>query len=89
AMGLYSKKTNPHGAALGMLLGSIGGLCAYFLVAWYVAALVGTVISMTCVLVSTFIAPHKFDWATLDPSRPEEDDASEAPLEPQPVGGAE
>lgn len=89
AMGLYSKKTNPTGAALGMLLGSLGGLCAYFLVAWYVAALVGTVISMTCVLVSTWIAPHSFDWADLNPEISSDTESEEANLAPQPAGGAE
>jgi len=65
AAGLYWRKTSAVGAALGMLLGSAGGLVAYFLIGFYTAALVGAAISMVCVLVATQIAPDDFDWQDL------------------------
>ncbi len=65
AAGLYWRRTNPLSATLGMALGSIGGLLAYFLIDWYVAALVGAAISMTIVLALTFVRPSDFDWRRL------------------------
>lgn len=65
AAGLYWRKTNPVGAMVGMVLGSTLGLTSYFLIGWYVAALVGGAVSMLIVLVSTLIRPQEFDWASL------------------------
>ena len=64
--GLYWKHTNRHGAVAAMLLGSGGGLIAYFSLGWYTASLIGTAISMVVVVASTRFAPQSFDWARLD-----------------------
>jgi len=65
AAGLYWRRTNPLGSTLGMVLGSALGLTCYFYVGWYVAALVGSAVSMLCVFISTLIAPCDFDWGDL------------------------
>lgn len=65
AAGLYWRRTNPGGATLAMVLGSTGGLAAYFLIGFYVAALVGAAVSMLIVLVSTVLRPSAFAWETL------------------------
>ena len=63
--GLYWRCANPAGAVVAMLLGTVGGLCAYHVLGWYTAALVGTGVSM-CVLVAwTWAAPRHFDWGSL------------------------
>ena len=65
AAGLYWRKTNPTGASLAMFLGTAIGLYCYFNIGFYVAALVSAAVSMSLVLVSTWIAPRQFDWAAL------------------------
>lgn len=65
AAGLYWRRTNPIGSTLGMIAGSGIGLACYFLVGWYVAALVGSAVSMLVVLASTLLAPADFDWSRL------------------------
>jgi Na+/proline symporter len=65
AAGLYWRKTNPAGSTLGMVLGSAIGLTCYFVVDWYVAALVGSAVSMLVVLAATLLAPRDFDWKRL------------------------
>lgn len=69
AAGLYWKKTNPIGVVLGMVLGSISGLYAYFSIGFYVAALVGAAVSMLFVVGMTLLRPVEFSWADLDESR--------------------
>jgi Na+/proline symporter len=66
AAGLYWKRVNPNGATLAMLLGTATGLTAYFVVGFYVAALVSAAISMSLVLLSTWLAPREFEWAALN-----------------------
>jgi len=68
AAGLYWRRTNRLSAALAMLLGSIGGLAAYFAIGFYVAALVGAAISMFVVLLLTWLRPGRFDWRKLQES---------------------
>ena len=65
AAGLYWRKTNPVGAALGMLLGSTSGIVAYYTIGFYTAALVGAAVSMALVLVATQLRPVEFDWDSL------------------------
>ncbi|MCB1320036.1 MAG: sodium:solute symporter family protein [Leptospiraceae bacterium] len=72
AAGLYWKKTNRHGAAAGMFFGSSIGLSAYYLIDWYVAALIGATVSMLIVVISTFIWPHDFRWEQLAEEEPGE-----------------
>ncbi|MGF1491863.1 MAG: hypothetical protein ACFBSC_05285 [Microcoleaceae cyanobacterium] len=64
--GLYWKQANTQGAISGMLLGSAIGLIAYFQIGWYVAALVGTVVSMICVLFFAFTQPANYSWQRLN-----------------------
>jgi len=66
AAGLYWRKTNPLGATLGMIFGSVVGLWTYFAIGFYVAALVGAAVSMLIVLISTLVAPKNFNWKMLD-----------------------
>jgi Na+/proline symporter len=65
AAGLYWRRTNPAGAALAMVCGTAIGLACYFLIGFYVAALVSATVSMTVVLLTTWLWPGEFDWATL------------------------
>lgn len=69
AAGLYWKRVNPAGAVLAMAAGTALGLAAYFLIGFYVAALVSAAVSMAIVLLSTWLAPREFDWARLDEAR--------------------
>lgn len=72
AAGLYWRRTNPVGATVGMVLGSTLGLICYFVIGWYVAALVGAAVSMVIVLVATLTAPSQFDWRHLSEQQPVE-----------------
>ena len=67
AAGLYWRRVNPTGASLAMLLGTAIGLASYFMVGFYVAALVSAAVSMLLVLLSTWLAPHDFEWKQLNP----------------------
>ena len=69
AAGLFWRRTSPAGAALAMLAGTAIGLAGYFLIGFYVAALISAAVSMSIVLISTWLAPGNFDWAELDGSR--------------------
>ena len=64
--GLYWRKTNRTGALLAMVLGTAAGLWAYFAIGFYTAALIGAAVSMALVLLSTWVRPEDFDWATLN-----------------------
>jgi len=66
AAGLYWQKTNPNGATFAMLSGTLIGLASYYLIGFYVAALISAAISMCLVLISTWIAPRNFDWSLLN-----------------------
>ena len=63
--GLYWKRANAHGAALAMVLGTIIGLYTYFAIGFYVAALIGGMVSMLIVVVSSLIWPQEFEWHEL------------------------
>jgi Na+/proline symporter len=65
AAGLFWRRVNPAGAALAMLAGTIIGLTGYFLIGFYVAALISAAVSMSIVLLSTWLRPSDFNWATL------------------------
>jgi len=69
AAGLYWRRVNPHGATLAMVAGTAIGLASYFAIGFYVAALVGAAVSMTIVLVTTWLWPSDFEWARLNPAR--------------------
>jgi Na+/proline symporter len=65
AAGLFWRRVNPAGAALAMVAGTAIGLAGYFLIGFYVAALISAAVSMTIVLLSSWWRPVHFDWATL------------------------
>jgi Na+/pantothenate symporter len=66
--GLYFRRANALGASLAMLAGTLIGLWAYFNIGFYVAALVSAVVSMSIVLLSTWLLPDNFDWSRLNES---------------------
>ncbi|MGD8415050.1 MAG: urea transporter, partial [Candidatus Latescibacterota bacterium] len=65
AAGLYWRRTNKGGAVLAMVVGSLAGLAGYFIIGFYVAALVGAAVSMAIVLLTTLVRPSQFDWIEL------------------------
>ncbi|WP_455201261.1 sodium:solute symporter family protein [Kaarinaea lacus] len=67
--GLYWKRTNATGAALAMILGTAIGLYSYFAIGFYVAALLGALVSMLIVIVSTAFWPQNYDWNELSNNR--------------------
>ncbi|MET0090321.1 MAG: sodium:solute symporter family protein [Candidatus Thiodiazotropha sp.] len=67
AAGLYWRNINPWGASLAMLAGTAIGLSGYFLIGFYVAALISAAVSMLIVLISTWLAPRPFEWDRLNP----------------------
>ncbi|MGD9385979.1 MAG: urea transporter, partial [Thioalkalispiraceae bacterium] len=64
--GLYWKRANADGAFLAMALGTATGLMAYFLIGFYVAALVSAVISMLVTFISIAVAQQEFNWKQLN-----------------------
>ena len=67
--GLYWKKTNKTGAAFAMIVGTAVGLYSYFAIGFYVAALLGALVSMLIVLISTALRPEDYDWNELGESQ--------------------
>jgi SSS family transporter len=65
AAGLFWRRVNPQGAAMAMVAGTVVGLAGYFLIGFYVAALISAAVSMSIVLLSTWLSPRDFDWAAL------------------------
>jgi len=68
ATGLFWKKANTSGALLGMILGSLLGLAAYFSLGWYTASLIGAAVSMITVVIASYMYPGDFDWKQLNES---------------------
>jgi hypothetical protein len=50
---------------MAMVAGTVVGLAGYFLIGFYVAALISAAVSMSIVLLSTWLSPRDFDWAAL------------------------
>ncbi len=69
AAGLFWRKANAAGAALAMIAGTAIGLAGYFLIGFYVAALISAAVSMSIVLISTWLRPADFNWSDLAVSR--------------------
>jgi len=67
--GLYWQRTNRTGAALAMIFGTAIGLYSYFAIGFYVAALLGALVSMLIVVISTVVWPQQFSWETLQEVR--------------------
>ncbi len=64
--GLYSQKANATAASLAMVLGTLMGLYSYFAIGFYVAALVGALVSMVVVYIGMWWRPASFDWQQLN-----------------------
>jgi Na+/proline symporter len=65
AAGLYWRRASSGGAVGAMVLGTLSGLVAYFVIGFYVAALVSAAVSMGVVWLAARLAPEDFDWADL------------------------
>lgn len=63
--GLYYGRGNGTAAATAMVLGTAGGLWAYFAIGFYVAALVSCALSLLVMLVGAMLADQRFDFTTL------------------------
>lgn len=63
--GLYWQKNNAKLIIAAMIIGSVGGLFAYFAIGWFVASLISVTLSMVVTLIGRYIAPTKFDWQKL------------------------
>ena len=72
AGGLYSRRGHEWSAVLALVLGTTGGLVAYFTLGWYTAALVGAAISVVVTGVGLLVTAPRFDWSELDPASPSE-----------------
>ena len=66
AAGLYLKRASSIGASVAMLTGTILGLISYFMIGFYVAALVSAVVSMISVLLFMYIKPDSYSWQSLN-----------------------
>ncbi|MDD3519527.1 MAG: urea transporter [Chromatiales bacterium] len=67
--GLYWRRANPAAASWAMLLGTAIGLASYFLIGFYVAALVSAAVSMAVVLFGVWLRPGEFAWERLARTR--------------------
>jgi Na+/proline symporter len=63
--GLYFRRPGPSAAGASMIGGSTIGLVAYFAIGWFVASLVGAIVSGIIYGALTWIAPDRFDFALL------------------------
>ena len=48
-----------------MIAGTTIGLAGYFLIGFYVAALISAAVSMSIVLLSTWLRPADYNWSDL------------------------
>jgi urea-proton symporter len=69
ATGLYWPHANAQGARWGMILGSGGGLLAYWGWGWYTGALTGAAISMVVVWLASRMRHPDFRWERLNEPR--------------------
>lgn len=65
-VGLYQPKLNGRYAACAMALGTICGLISYFVIGFYVAALVSCLVSGLITLIGVLRSRDSFDWQQLD-----------------------
>lgn len=68
AFGLLDPRANGTGAAFAMVLGTASGLVAYFVIGFYVAALVSAAVSLVVTWQSTRSGGALFDWNRLGAS---------------------
>lgn len=65
-VGLYQPRLSGSYAALAMALGTIAGLCAYFMVGFYVAALTACLVSALITAIGVWRTKEAFDWDDLN-----------------------
>ncbi|MCC5880763.1 MAG: sodium:solute symporter family protein [Idiomarina sp.] len=65
-VGLYHPKLDGRYAAAAMALGTICGLISYFVIGFYVAALLSCLVSGLITLTGVLRSQQKFDWQQLD-----------------------
>ena len=63
--GLFTRRMNPTGAVLAMLVGSGAGLYSYLEFGWYTGALVGTAASFIVTVAALASSRTLFDWSRL------------------------
>jgi len=63
--GVYWSRTTGKAAICAMVFGSVAGLVGYYVVGWYVAALIATAVSMVITVLMTWLWPGGFSWALL------------------------
>lgn len=63
--GLYFKRTSPLAATLSMIAGSSLGLIAYFVIGFYVAALVSCAVSLVVIVAVSRLQQHTFEFSEL------------------------
>lgn len=64
-LGLYQPKLNGAYAASAMALGTVAGLLGYFLIGFYVAALVSSAVSAAICAFGLWRSQYSFDWQQL------------------------
>src|SRR5690554_2832751 len=67
-LGLYQPKLSGTFAASAMAIGTLAGLLGYFLIGFYVAALVSCAVSATICAYGLWRSQHSFDWQQLQES---------------------
>ena len=63
--GLYFQRPGPWAAGLAMVVGSLSGLAAYFLIGWFVGSLIGSAVSGVVYGLVTIAMPAHFDFRRL------------------------
>lgn len=71
--GLFWKTAPGIGACAAMVLGSVAGMFAYFMLGWYTGAVVATIISCMVMVVATVFNRVSFRWDTLSELPPQEE----------------
>lgn len=63
--GLYYRWASGRAAALAMLAGTLGGLCGYYIIGFYVAALVSCAVSLLVMVLVSLLEGKQFEFGEL------------------------
>jgi Na+/proline symporter len=63
--GLYYRWASGRAATIAMVTGTASGLLAYFVIGFYVAALVSCAVSLVCITLVSTLEKHSFDFSRL------------------------
>ncbi len=69
--GLFWRTASGWGACAAMVLGSVGGMLAFFQIGFYTGALVATLISCAVMVIATIVSKTTFRWELLSELPPE------------------